>query len=648
MAAHDVESSALPAERPVDGVKIETQGARLPGRLHLIALGNERQLSIILLAAIEDSTARRQRARRNDDNGPTRNGKGSPPTREPTAKLPAMLCQRALLICIAWTAPACAWAEPNPQEIGIALAAPLAVEREAALDRLIETHDGRSELLPMLTTLLADTDLDVAGKAALVLGQMGTAAFPAIREALASNSMQQRWGATVALYRSSADIEPFLTVLTQQLSEPDALLVRASLGALTRLQSRAAVAVPALQALLKHKDADLRWGALETLAAIGPGAHEAVSDIEPVLRDQSVQLRLAAADALRRISPPAALSEARLAAHVAWLKENVPKLMRETHVPGVSIAIMQHGEVSWTGGFGVSDVRTGREVTTRTAFEACSMSKPVLALIAMQLVQEGRLELDRPLVAYLGHDYLPDQPEHRLITARMALTHRTGLANWREGYDAMGGPLALEFPPGSQYTYSGEGFLFLQRAIEAIAGQPLDRLADQRLFAPLGLVRTSFVWTEAIERDLASGHREDGSYKERTHYRKPNAAYSLYTTPTEYARLMLTLGSPELLGDRALTRATLDQLLQRQLRVDDGDAIARPGRARSIATYRALGWSLDVTSEGDIVEHSGSNSSGFRSFGQFNPTKGSGLVIFTNAEGGYNLRARIIAAIGDL
>ncbi len=119
-------------------------------------------------------------------------------------------------------------------------------------------------------------------------------------------------------------------MLTRQLSEPDALLVRASLGALARLQSRAAAAVPMLQALLKHKDADLRWGALQTLAAIGPAAHQAISDIEPFLRDQSAPLRLAAADALRRIQPPVPLAEAALAAHIAWLKENVPRLMRET------------------------------------------------------------------------------------------------------------------------------------------------------------------------------------------------------------------------------------------------------------------------------------------------------------------------------
>ena len=208
--------------------------------------------------------------------------------------------------------------------------------------------------------------------------------------------------------------------------------------------------------------------------------------------------------------------------------------------------------------------------------------------------------------------------------------------------------LMLELAPGSEYTYSGEGILFLQRAVEAIAGEPLDRLAQERLFKPLGLARTSFTWNEAIERDLASGHREDGSFKERSRYRDANAAYSLYTTPAEYARLMLTLQRPELLGTRALTRGSIDRMLERQVRVDDDDAVPRPGFAKSVATYRALGWSLEVTPEGDIVQHSGSNSSGFKAFGQFNPAKGSGLVIFANGDGGYALRAAVIERIGDL
>ncbi len=230
----------------------------------------------------------------------------------------------------------------------------------------------------------------------------------------------------------------------------------------------------------------------------------------------------------------------------------------------------------------------------------------------------------------------------------MALTHRTGLPNWRMGYDEMGGPLPLLLPPGSEYTYSGEGMLFLQRAMEAIDGMPLERLAREGLFDPLGLARTSFVWTEDIEKDLASGHREDGSVKERTRYRKANGAYSLYTTPTEYARLMLVLVSPERLGRRALTRSSIDLMLQRHERVPDEDAIPRPGLARSVATYRGLGWSLDVTAEGDIVEHSGSNSSGFKVFGQLNPEKGSGLVIFSNGDNGTRLREAVVAQIGDL
>ncbi|MBM4218506.1 MAG: beta-lactamase family protein [Gammaproteobacteria bacterium] len=495
---------------------------------------------------------------------------------------------------------------------------------------------------------LDDADLSIAGQAVQELARMGASAFPTIREVLASGSAQQRWGATVALYHSTADPDPFLPELSRQLSEQDERLVQASLGVLARLESRAEPALPALKALLAHEEPEIRRATLAAIAGIGTAAQDSVPGILPLLEDESDAVRLAAADAMRRIQPPVPLSAERLADYVAWVQERVPALMRENSVPGVSIAIIQRGEVAWAQGFGVRDARTGDAVTTETVFEAASMSKPVLALIAMQLVQDGRLDLDRPLVDYLGRDYLPGQPEHRRITARMALAHRTGLPNWREGYAEMGGPLTLRFPPGSEYTYSGEGILFLQRAIEAITGVPLDRLASERLFAPLGLVRTSFVWNEALERDLASGHLEDGSFKERTRYRAPNAAYSLYTTPREYARLMLTLQRPQLLGERALTDASIGLMLRRELRVDDENAVLRPGLARSVASYRALGWSLDVTAEGDVVAHSGSNSSGFRSFGQFNPAKGSGLVIFANGEGGYALRAAVIERIGDL
>src|SRR5262245_26883184 len=104
---------------------------------------------------------------------------------------------------------------------------------------------------PQWADRLDDADLAVAGRAAEELGQLGASAFPAIRALLDGGTAQQRWGATVALYRSTADPETFLPVLTRQLSAEDVRLVLATLGTLARLESRAAPALPGLKALLK-------------------------------------------------------------------------------------------------------------------------------------------------------------------------------------------------------------------------------------------------------------------------------------------------------------------------------------------------------------------------------------------------------------
>ena len=552
-------------------------------------------------------------------------------------------CALTLLVLAGTSATA-----PADPALRKALRSPAPALREEALDRLVDATSPDPALLPQLIRLLDDHDQAVAGKAAMAVSRYGALAFAEIREVLAHGPAQQRWGAVVALYRMTADPAPLLPDLRQQLVSGDDLTVRASLAVLARLGPGAAPALPEIRGLLEHEESELRWAALHALAAIGPPAQSALPDIEPLLGEESSELRLAAADAMRSLRPPRPLGAAEIEARVAWLRENVPLLMREHHVPGASLAIVQQGRLYWAEGFGVSDARRTKPVTVDTVFEAASMSKPILALGALQLIQQGRLDLDAPLVGYLGHDYLPDAPAHRLVTARMALTHRTGLPNWRMGYDDMGGPLPLLFRPGSEYGYSGEGILFLQRAMEAITGEPLDAFAARRLFGPLGLTHTSYVWTEALGEDLASGHRDDGSFEDRTHYRKANGAYSLYTTPTEYARLMLTLVTPEILGADAFTPASIDLLLARELRVDDSNAYVRPGLARSVANYRALGWSIDVTAEGDILMHSGSNSSGFRSFGQFNRDKGSALVIFTNGESGSLIRDAVLARVGDL
>lgn len=533
--------------------------------------------------------------------------------------------------------------DPGPQ-----LGSTRAAQREAALDELIQAHDRPSTWVPLIVPLLEDPDPAVAGKAALALSRFGAASFEAIHQLLRQGSPQEKLGATIALSRTNTETTSFLPILIDQLTEEDPALVEATLSAISQMRSSSTPAIAALSRLLTHEDVQRRWAAARALATVGPAAEPALPEIAKCLRDESLQVRLAAADAHWRIRPPKPIAPHVLAEHVDWLNHNLPQLLHDHRVPGASIAIIHRGRVHWSGGFGVRDVRVKEPTTPRTIFEACSMSKPILAQCALRLIQSRRLDLDRPLVDYLGRDYLLDQPDHRRITARMALTHRTGFPNWRKGYDEMGGPLPVLFPPGSDEGYSGEGILFLQRAIEAISRMSFDQFAREHLFAPLGLRRTSFVWTEEIDRDLASGHTAEGQFLMKTNYRKPNGAYSLYTTPSEYAELMLTLINPTILGDHAFSPQCIELLLRRHQVTSMEDPIVRPGLAQTVTSYRALAWRIDVTAEGDVAYHSGSNSSGFKTYGQFNLQKGSGLVIFTNGSNGSAVWKSVVAKLGDL
>ncbi len=266
----------------------------------------------------------------------------------------------------------------------------------------------------------------------------------------------------------------------------------------------------------------------------------------------------------------------------------------------------------------------------------------------MKLVEQGKLDLDRPLAEILPEDDPPDQPEKRLITARMVLSHTTGLPNWRKGDEERGGPLPVKSRPGSRFGYSGEGMFYLQRVVEHITGEPLDVYARRTLSTPLGLRHMSYVWTPEIDPALASGHDESGKFRMKTKYVHPNAAYSLYTSALDYAAILLEMMKADRSAACSLSRASVEAMLGHQVALDARDPIERPASARGVAVFWGLGWSINATPAGDIVHHSGSNRSGFRCFSQFSPGKGSGIVIMTNGTNGGDLWTRLISEVGDL
>lgn len=314
------------------------------------------------------------------------------------------------------------------------------------------------------------------------------------------------------------------------------------------------------------------------------------------------------------------------------LEELVPKLMEQHTTPGVSIAIVDNRKLVWARGFGVREAGTDHPVETNTLFEACSMSKPLFAYAALKLVEEGKLDLDRPLAEYLDKPYLEDQPLHEKITARMVLSHTTGFPNWRKGK-----PLTVAFEPGTEQRYSGEGFLYLQRVVEQIVDQPLEPWIQQRLLQPLGMNDSSYVWHTKRKDQAAAGHDKRGQLKpDRRLYTRPNSAYTLYTTPSDYARFLIEMLGPEAGSPHSLREETITEMLTPQVEIPD-----------STGTARGLGWAVSTEPSRPFGFHGGSNGTGFRCYSRFRRAEGTGIVIMTNSVSGAAVRDEIVKSLEE-
>lgn len=311
-----------------------------------------------------------------------------------------------------------------------------------------------------------------------------------------------------------------------------------------------------------------------------------------------------------------------------------PKLMKKHHTPGVSIAVIRNHKVVWRKCYGVQKAGTKQPVTVDTVFEACSMSKPLFAYAVLKLVEQGKLDLDRPLVEYLEKPYLHDQPRHKKITAAMVLYHTTGFPNWRKGGHRSGNPLKVRFEPGTKYGYSGEGFWYLQQVVEKITGEPLPPWIDRRLLKPLKMSHSSYVWRKDYARLAAAGHDLSGNVKpKRPHYKQGNAAYTLYTTPGDYARFLIEMLNPDRSGGHSLSGRMLARMLKPAVKTNRKHL------------ERGLGWVIITSGKEPYAEHSGSNGTGFRCYSRFHPTTGNGFVIMTNALDGKPVWEGIAAAI---
>ncbi len=318
---------------------------------------------------------------------------------------------------------------------------------------------------------------------------------------------------------------------------------------------------------------------------------------------------------------------------ISRLESDLPELMRKGVVPGLAMAVIRGGNTTWLHGFGTKEAKTDQPVTADTVFEAASLSKPVFAYGVLKLVDRGKLGLDVPLTTYLSKPYIANDERLAKITARIVLSHRTGFPNWRSG-DA----LSIRFTPGERFSYSGEGYIYLQRVVEQITGKPLNEYMTEAVFAPLGMTSSSYVWRPEFDALTATGHDAEGKPVPLWKPKEAGAASTLNTTAKDYALFLAAI-----LNRKGLKPPTLREMETPQVALDPECriCIAREPKQLSKNLFWGLGWGVERTDRGDALWHWGDNGA-FKCFVMADPKTKSGVVMFTNSENGLAIAKPVV------
>lgn len=221
--------------------------------------------------------------------------------------------------------------------------------------------------------------------------------------------------------------------------------------------------------------------------------------------------------------------------------------MAATGTRGLAIAVVDRGRVVRVRSYGSRNAQ-GQPLRTDTVMYGASLTKAAFAYFVAQLVDEGRLDLDKPIAGYLDRP-LPDYPDEdryapwstlagderwRKLTARHLLTHSPGFANFF--FDEADEKLRFHFDPGTRYGYSGDGLILLQFVIERGLGIDVGEGMRERVFEPLGMRDTSMIWQSRFAANLADGWRADGSAEPHDERSRVRAAGSMDTSIDDMAR----------------------------------------------------------------------------------------------------------------
>ena len=328
-------------------------------------------------------------------------------------------------------------------------------------------------------------------------------------------------------------------------------------------------------------------------------------------------------------------------------KFTIGERLKEYKVPGVSIAVVACGEIEWARGYGLASVEEGKAVNAGTLFQAASISKPVAAMVALRLVELGKLSLGEDVNRTLRSWKVPenDFTSRQKVTLRRLLSHTAGLTvHGFPGYSAGSAvptlrqvlegvepantaPIRADIVPGTRNRYSGGGYEVMQQLVEDVTGKPFPVVARELVLGPLAMNGSTYdqPLPARYVAAAAAAHRGSGeSVRGKWHTYPEMAAAGLWTTPSDLARLILEIQRP----GKVLKTETVKEMLT------------------EVLNGYGLGFALGKRDGAKSFSHGGANV-GFQCMLFAYRDSGSGAVVMTNGDRGGTLASEVLRSIAS-
>jgi len=364
------------------------------------------------------------------------------------------------------------------------------------------------------------------------------------------------------------------------------------------------------------------------------------------MRHHTLGVLFAVATASLFLAPRAAQSDG--FAKFDTLSAFITDVMKTHEVPGVSVAVFTNFQIEWAKGFGVASVATRQAVDTLTLFQAASISKSVAAAAALRFVQDGKLDLDKPINTYLTSWKVPDNDltKGTPVTLRRILSHTAGVSvHGFKGYESSakvpkvvelldGKPPAnseavrVTIQPGTKFEYSGGAYTIMQQAMVDVANQPFPEIMQATVLEPSGMHFSTYEQPlpDRLVKFATAGHVAHGALLPGARNTYPEmAAAGLWTTPTDLARFAMEIQRARMGRSTALLSKEAADLMATPEK--DIASMKSPG----FESWFGHGFEVFLRNGKSFYGHTGGNE-GYRCMLVLIPNSGNGVAVMSNGD----------------